>query len=131
MVISARAWWSGWLLVVEDQLSRLVLTRFQEAHHLPVIRCIMALWLLPTNGRNEPMGDHLRLKVSGGTALGDGQVGSIPNGIDVFMALDLQRVAIRREPALLISKTRLLNHFCPAMRRDQHQQVIGDLFALK
>src|SRR6185312_17098416 len=104
VVIQAGPWRTGWMLVVEDQLGRLVVPRLQEAHDLPIVGSFVMLWLLAMYGGQNTRSDDLRLEVRRRAALGDGQVGRVTQRVDMRLPLHLQRGAIGRDPALGISQ---------------------------
>src|SRR6266699_2176543 len=71
MVVPAGPWRARRVLVVEDQLRRLVVPRLQEAHHLAIVGGFILLRLLAVNGGEYTGSDDLGLEVRGRAALGD------------------------------------------------------------
>src|SRR6266849_6317694 len=122
---------AGWVLIVEDQLRRLVIPGLQEAHHLTIVDCFSFVRLLTAQCGDQASGYHLRLKVSCRAALGDRQISGIADRIDVSLPLDFQGVAIRGYPSLRIAKSRLFNDFCATMRWYQYQEIILNLLTLQ
>src|SRR6266581_7834398 len=63
VVVQAGPWRARRVLVVEDQLGRLVVPRLQEAHDLPIVSGFITLGLLTPNGGEDASRDYLGLEV--------------------------------------------------------------------
>ena len=65
VVVQAGPRRARWMLVVEDQLRRLVVPRLQEAHHLAIVHAFILLGHFAVNGGQNASGDDLGLEVRG------------------------------------------------------------------
>src|SRR5690349_19534366 len=75
MIGKAGPWWARRMLVVEDQLGRFILSRFQETHHLSVVQLLLTFACFAPYLRDQAMSNHSGLKVGGRSTLRNGQIG--------------------------------------------------------
>src|SRR5258708_6182114 len=119
----------GRIVVVEHCVGGFVLSGLDEAEHLAVVITYRRTDL--DDGRNV-LGQRFGLEVRGRPGLADRDVGGITERERVLPALDVQTVAIDRNPATL-AEVVLLYHFHASVARNRNQQVViclRSLFAL-
>src|ERR1700690_3294266 len=130
----------GWVLVVELEERALAVTDLEEAHHLAGVTRVLPLRFAPHDQRADALRDDRRLEVGGGAGLRERQGGRDAEGVDVRVprdlrvgrvrgneVLDLERVAVGREPARLRREARVDHGLDALVRRDADQQVVGIL----